>query len=482
MNGASVNRALPLYSQVSFGPFIFRLADRRLWCDGNPVVLKPKEAELLLLLCERSPETATRDEIIERIWVGFASDSALNQTVYRLRQCLARYDATSYIETVPERGFRLVAESPLSAVKHQPDALQPGFARFQKAVALYQQSTGASVLRAIELMKEICEEEPAYVPALEALASAYCEAGIRLLLPANHAYWYARSLIARIITLNPASAGAYATLSKLLLFFNGNRNAARDAAERAMLLAPKSAAAHGAAAWERLSRRDYSGALTQADIALSAEPASSALTTLFGTILYMSRRYNEAHDAFESARTLDENDTMAAFYDACAYAMEGEYRLTEEVLALIPDGDMPARVAGIRGYVAAKRFDDVAVERTLATLHLSTAPEYASLCIVELALNEFERAAATLERALHAREAGIFLAAVDPIYAPLQQHYPALMDAIEGGQPHRCDRCGTALVVHRVRAIYETELCWECRYGSRPLYLDAGARETSVSP
>ena len=99
-----------LYTQVSFGRFLFHLTQRKLWHEGAPVTLKPKEAELLVVLSERRPDIASRDEIIERLWGGSASDAALNQTVYRLRQALARFDPSSHIETIPERGFRLAGE------------------------------------------------------------------------------------------------------------------------------------------------------------------------------------------------------------------------------------------------------------------------------------------------------------------------------------------------------------------------------------
>ncbi len=470
-----------MYTQVSFGRFIFHLTQRKLWYEGMPVTLKPKEAELLAVLSERRPEIATRDEIIERLWMGSASDAALNQTVYRLRQALARFDRAPYIETVPERGFRLAGESPINAHKHRPDALRPAFSLFQKAVALYKQRTEGSVLAAIDLLERACEEEPEYVPALEALASSYCNAGIRLFYPPNDAYWRSRALVERVVTIDPSSARAFATLSTLLIFFNANRNDARAAAERAMLLAPNSSVAHSAAVWERLSRRDYIGALTQADIAVAADPASPFSTSLFGTALYMSRRYDEAHHAFETALALDESHTTAIFYDACAYVMEGEYRRAEERLALMGGSDMATRVTAVRGYISAKRGDMAGVRRAMSTLRSSAMPSHVSLCAVELASNDFESAATTLERALHTREPGLFLTVVDPVYAPLQQQYPSLIAAIEQGRPQQCDRCGTELKIRRVREIYQCEFCWDCRRNARPFYFEGISHDSKAT-
>lgn len=473
--------AYTLYTQVSFGRFIFHLTQRKLWYDGLPVTLKPKEAEFLAVLSEHRPEIASRDEIIERLWMGSASDAALNQTVYRLRQTLARHDTSPYIETVPERGFRLAGESPIDAHKHRPDALRPAFSLFQKAVALYRQRHERAVLQAIELLERACEDEPEYVPALETLASAYCNAGIRLFYPPAHAYWRARTLIERVITIDPSSSRAFATLSTLLLFFNANRSEARAAAERAILLAPNGSGAHSAAVWERLSRHDYIAALTQADLAVTAAPASSYTTALFGTALYMARRYDEAHRAFETARSLDDNHAMAVFYEGCAYAMQGEYRRADETLATIGGTDMSTRVIAARGYIAAKRGDTAAARRAMSTLRSATIPSHVSLCAVEIAMNDYASAAITLERALHTREPGLFLAVVDPMYAPLQNQYPALVTAIEQGRPQQCDRCGTELKIRRVREIHHLELCWDCRRNARPLYLDGISQDSKAT-
>ncbi len=473
--------AYVLYTQVSFGRFIFHLTQRKLWHDGLPVTLKPKEAEFLAVLGERRPDIASRDEIIERLWMGSASDAALNQTVYRLRQTLARYDSASYIETVPERGFRLAGESPIDMRKHRPDALRPAFSLFQRAVALYRQRDETSVLQAIELLERACVEEPEYVPALETLATAYCNAGIRLFYSPQHAYWRARTLIERVVAIDPSSSRAFATLSTLLLFFNAHRSDARLAAERSILLAPDASVGHTAATWERLSRRDYIGALTQADLAVTADPASSFSTALFGTVLYMARRYDEAHRAFDTARALDNHHAMTYFYDGCAYALEGEYHEAEAMLSMVGGSDMSTRVIAARGYIAAKRGDAAGARRAISTLRSSAMPSHISLSAVELALNDDASAAGTLQRALRTREPGLFLTVVDPMYAPLHQKHPALIAAIEDGRPQQCDRCGAELKIRRVREIYQVELCWDCRRNARPLCLDEISRDSKAT-
>ncbi len=79
--------------------------------DGEMRHLKPKVMEVLLCLADRAGQTVTRDELIDCVWgERGASDEVLTRAVSDLRQGLD--DTTGrprYVETIPKRGYRLVA-------------------------------------------------------------------------------------------------------------------------------------------------------------------------------------------------------------------------------------------------------------------------------------------------------------------------------------------------------------------------------------
>lgn len=80
--------------------------------DGiEPRRLEPKVMDLLLCLAEQAPRVVSRDEIFENVWQGRAVvDGALSRAVSLLRRALDDDSkAPRYIETVPRRGYRLVA-------------------------------------------------------------------------------------------------------------------------------------------------------------------------------------------------------------------------------------------------------------------------------------------------------------------------------------------------------------------------------------
>ena len=74
--------------------------------------LEPKAMEVLLCLAEYAGVVVPRQIIVDRVWATeFITDSTLTHTVADLRRALADdARAPQFIETIPKRGYRLVAE------------------------------------------------------------------------------------------------------------------------------------------------------------------------------------------------------------------------------------------------------------------------------------------------------------------------------------------------------------------------------------
>lgn len=95
-----------------FGPFRIDLTERLLLRDGRPVPLTPKAFELLVLLVENSGHVLEKDKLLEAIWPGtFIEEGSLSVNVFALRKALGETSKQNqYIETVPRRGYRFVAD------------------------------------------------------------------------------------------------------------------------------------------------------------------------------------------------------------------------------------------------------------------------------------------------------------------------------------------------------------------------------------
>ncbi len=95
-----------------FGPFILDTAERLLLREGQPVDLKPKVFDLLVLMVENSNHLLEKEWLLQSLWPdSFVEESNLNVNVSALRKALGETPTDpQYIETVPKRGYRWVAQ------------------------------------------------------------------------------------------------------------------------------------------------------------------------------------------------------------------------------------------------------------------------------------------------------------------------------------------------------------------------------------
>jgi TolB-like protein/DNA-binding winged helix-turn-helix (wHTH) protein/Flp pilus assembly protein TadD len=111
-----------------FGPFRLDTAEKVFFKNGEPLALAPKAFELLAILVQQSGHLVDKNELLKEIWPdSFVEESSLTQNIYVLRKALADSNGEPrYIETVPRRGYRFVAEvKPVSDHKLDDDREPP---------------------------------------------------------------------------------------------------------------------------------------------------------------------------------------------------------------------------------------------------------------------------------------------------------------------------------------------------------------------
>src|SRR4051812_23242000 len=80
--------------------------------DGEQVILEPKAFQVLIFLLENRGRLIPKDELLDAVWAdSFVTPNALTRVVAQLRRALGDTSQNSrYIETVPTRGYRFIAE------------------------------------------------------------------------------------------------------------------------------------------------------------------------------------------------------------------------------------------------------------------------------------------------------------------------------------------------------------------------------------
>jgi DNA-binding winged helix-turn-helix (wHTH) protein/TolB-like protein len=77
----------------------------------DTVRLEPKVMEVLMMLAERAGAVVSREELLSVVWPGvIVGDEALTQSIIKLRKALGDDPRSpAFIETIPKRGYRLIA-------------------------------------------------------------------------------------------------------------------------------------------------------------------------------------------------------------------------------------------------------------------------------------------------------------------------------------------------------------------------------------
>lgn len=191
---------------IRFGPFELRLGSEELYRDGVAVKLPPQPFKVLVLLTTHAGQLVTREEIQQQIWgedtfVDF--DKGLNFCIKQIREALGDHaQAPQYIETLPRRGYRFIAQTETAAISAH--AAPSDQAQLESLPA----STAES--------KTIVNSQPLRIFQWRAIAIA-----LAVLLPvAFYALWHRFT--------SPATAPAGKIMLAVLPFENLNADAAQD--------------------------------------------------------------------------------------------------------------------------------------------------------------------------------------------------------------------------------------------------------------
>jgi TolB-like protein len=113
--------------EVKIGPFRLDLGRRQLSRDGVTVRLGSRALEILCALASAKGQLVSKDELMAQVWPGVVvEENAIQVHVSALRKALGETeDGSSYVITVPGRGYRL---TPPPTTSKNPIADKPSIA------------------------------------------------------------------------------------------------------------------------------------------------------------------------------------------------------------------------------------------------------------------------------------------------------------------------------------------------------------------
>src|SRR5215212_9282127 len=104
-----------------FDGFRVDVNERLLFKDNREVPLTPKVFDTLLALLENSSHVMTKKELMQQVWPdSFVEENNLAQNISILRKALGEGKEGDYIQTVPKRGYRFLADVRATGGEEEP--------------------------------------------------------------------------------------------------------------------------------------------------------------------------------------------------------------------------------------------------------------------------------------------------------------------------------------------------------------------------
>ena len=119
----------PVKYFYEFGPFRLDPVERLLLRDGQYVPLTPKAFDTLMVLVKNGGHVIDKDELIKKVWPDtFVEEVNLAKNVSSLRKILGGEQSEQYIETIPKRGYRFIADVREVSDEHSKSMIAPEIA------------------------------------------------------------------------------------------------------------------------------------------------------------------------------------------------------------------------------------------------------------------------------------------------------------------------------------------------------------------
>lgn len=124
-------RPLDLLEVFRFDSFTLIERERVLLCEEQPVALKAKDFDVLLVLVKRRPQLVTKAQLLEAVWPNaFVGEANLGVHIAALRKALRRHSSEQlYIQTVHKHGYRFVGDVRLTEQPELSSSSEPDVGR-----------------------------------------------------------------------------------------------------------------------------------------------------------------------------------------------------------------------------------------------------------------------------------------------------------------------------------------------------------------
>ena len=285
-------------------------------------------------------------------------------------------------------------------------------------------STPEGLLQSVALFEASAAEDSSYAAAAAAVAEVHATLAFHGIEPPAEAIAKAKAAAERALSLDPESPEALAGAALIAFTYDWDWPAAERAFRRALALNPNAVRTRVWYAAGLSTRRRHDEALAQLVVARQLDPLSVSAGNDLAMTLYYARRYDEA--MAQARRTLQANPNLTVAHVLLGECLAATGRYDAAIEAFKRAVNPSARISLVLGRLgrvlakAGKRDEAQEVLAQLQAAPVRSGTRNTELAFVYAGLGDNDRAFASLERALEAREGEMLFLGVAPAFDGLQ--------------------------------------------------------------
>jgi serine/threonine-protein kinase len=301
---------------------------------------------------------------------------------------------------------------------------QDAYQLYVKGRNAWSKRTAEGIEEGIKHFEQATRVDPSYAPAYAGLADSYNMLVNYSILPGKETFPKARDAAEKAIALDESLAEAHAALAFTRFQWEWDWAEAERGYRRAIDLKPDYGAAHQWYSSLLAVTGQTERALAEAKRARELEPFSLIVSSHYGWINYLARRYDQTIQESRQILKLDPNFFAAHRYQALAYEAQDKsddaLSAFQKALPMSRGSVLLKAELGHAYAVAGKRKEAMQALDELRQLAAQRPISPFHLALVHLGLGEKDRALELLYKALDERAERLVWLRVDPRFDPLR--------------------------------------------------------------
>lgn len=438
-----------------FADFRLDVEERLLLRADEVVPLPPKAFDVLLALIEQPGHLLEKEVLLKTVWPDtIVEENNLADNISRLRKTLGEGEnGQKFIETVPRRGYRFVAEvkalsdvgndadaAPTVIPSSAPAAFIPARLKLRQRPELFLVAFGFLVLtlfsvalywhfksvprtevvqlefkgnffvgrwtedeirQGIEYYNQAIALDPNSASAYEGLATGWNFLSDLHVSP-REAMPKAKAAIVNALQRDEKSAAAQVTMGVIKMQYDWDWAGAEQEFQRALALEPEYAPAHQLYGWYLVAQGRFPDAQAEMKQALGTDPLNDFGLWGLGDSFYFARQYDQAVEQYRRAVSVAPKMYWSRLMLGSAYVQQGKFsEAFVELQQARRLNDSPQVLAAL-GHAYAAAGQRAEAQQVLSELQTLAQRKYVSpydVATIYAALGEKEQAFDWLEKA-----------------------------------------------------------------------------------